>query len=234
MKRSRIVAGLAVCALAGCGVPTQRTDELTPVAQVAFREAAASSYAGILAGLDARGMLDDDAPLLARTRRVAAGLIGQAARLNPDTAAWAWEVHTSGNAATGAFCLAGGKILVGSAFVRRMALADGELAMLVAHEMAHAVAGHRRSAAGESMESDAAQEVRRIQLAVMQEDEADRIGMRLAYAAGWPPSALADFFDKLAAIEPAGAFSDSHRAASQRAAMARELAKQLAAPAPRD
>ena len=121
----------------------------------------------------------------------------------------------------GTFCIAGGKVLVGGQLVKGLELDDGELAMLLGHEIAHAVAGHRREASRATMDADAAQEVRAAEIAVMQEDEADRIGMALALRAGWPAASLVSFFDKLAAQEPAGTFNSSHPTAAARAATAR-------------
>lgn len=193
----------------------------------AFRNEAAAQYRKILAGLSASGKLDDDKVMLERVRRVAGGLIIAAAEVRAETAAWSWEVHVTSDVSRGAFCMAGGKILIGSELVRRLALSDGELAMLLGHEIAHAVAGHRREVARGGMESDVAQEIRQAEIAVRQENEADEIGMRLAYRAGWPASSLVGFYDKLAAEEAPGTFNSSHPSARSRADMARDMALKL-------
>jgi hypothetical protein len=85
---------------------------------LAFQGAAAMRYREILAGLAARDKLDDDAALLGRARRISAGLIAVAAQSYRETSGWAWEIHVTSDASTGAFCMAGGKILLGSALVR--------------------------------------------------------------------------------------------------------------------
>ena len=194
----------------------------------AFREEAAVQYRKILASVAAKGQLDDDPVFLARTRRIAAGLVVAASQVRPDSAAWSWEIHVTSDRSKGASCMAGGKILVASELVRRMALTDGELAMLLAHEIAHAVADHRRAASRLTMDSDATEEAREAAAALAQEDEADRIGIELAHRAGWPAASLLSFFDKLAAQESAGTFSASHSPAAARAAAARILAEKLA------
>ena len=193
----------------------------------AFRDAAAVRYRAILGGLGARRALDDDDAARERVRRIAAGLIIAAAAERPDTAAWSWEVHVTSDPAQGAFCMAGGKVLVGSVLVRRLALDDGELAMLLGHEMGHALASHRREVARGSIDTDAAAEVRQAELAMAQEVEADRIGMRLAYRAGWPVASLVSFYDKLAAVEQPGTFNSSHPSAASRAALAKAMAAKL-------
>jgi predicted Zn-dependent protease len=130
--------------------------------------------------------------------------------------------------AVAAFCMAGGKILVGSEFVKSLDLSDGELAMLLAHEMAHALADHRRPVARRDMDIDPAEEVRLARMAMEQEVEADGIGMRLAHRAGWPAASLVGFFEKLAVHRGAGSFSSSHPPSDARIAAAREVAAQLA------
>ncbi len=193
----------------------------------AFRSEAASQYRKVLAGLAAKGKLDDDAALLGRVRPIAARLIIAAAQVRPDTSAWDWEVHVTSDPSRGAFCMAGGKLMVGGALVRGLDLDDAELAMLLGHEIAHAVADHRRAPARDTMSSDPAAELREVEIAVRQESEADRIGMDLAHRAGWSASRLAGFFDKLAAAQSPGTFNSSHPSAAARAAAAKELARRI-------
>ena len=182
----------------------------------AFNRQAAARFREILAALAARNKLDDNRAILDRVRPIAAGLIAAAAGVRPETAGWSWEIHVTSDSSVAAFCMAGGKILVGSVFVERLELGDGELAMLLAHEIGHAVAGHRREAERGSMDSDVAEEARRTQTAVLQESEADGLGLRLACRAGWPASGLANFYEKLAAQESPGTFNSSHPPAASR------------------
>jgi predicted Zn-dependent protease len=219
----RTVLLVVASALAATGV--WAADSFAPADDRAFLDAAAAHYGKILAALAAKGKLDDDSALLARSRRIAAGLIAAAAEARPAVAAWSWEVHVTTDGSRGTFCIAGGKVLVGAQLVRQLELDDGELAMLLGHEIAHAVVDHRREAARATMDADAAQEVRAAEIAVMQEDEADRIGLGLALRAGWPAASLVSFFDKLAAQESPGTFNSSHPTAAARAATARARAR---------
>ncbi|HJU99379.1 MAG TPA: hypothetical protein VJ752_02395, partial [Burkholderiaceae bacterium] len=61
-----------------------------PLTQERVAAQAAGVYAGRVSALDAAGKLDPAAAFTARVRRVAAGLIAQAARDYPETAAWRW------------------------------------------------------------------------------------------------------------------------------------------------
>ncbi|MBA5605712.1 M48 family metalloprotease [Duganella sp. FT3S] len=198
--------------------------------------------------LAATGKLDDDPGLLVRLRSISAGLIRAAITLKPDAAQWQWELHTTSDPGVDAVCMAGGKILVGSAFVRQLALDDGELATLLAHEVAHAVAEHVRETLSEAfllvrrpplpldvlmerLDSDLSLQIRLSDLSMMQESEADQLGMVLAHRAGWPPSAMVRFYGKLAAQEPAALVAD-HPAAASRLSMAKGMAVLLGTDAP--
>lgn len=197
-------------ALSAADIP--RAAELTQAQVMAHASAA---YANRLAELWANTALDTDAGFLARLQRIATPLIAQAARDYPDSAAWQWELHASAAAGQDADCMAGGKVLVGQAYTERMQLSDAELAMLLAHEIAHAVLRHNLleyqealrlepSRAGrpfhelwDAVDHDAALMDKLAPLGRAQEAEADRAGLLLAFRAGWPPQRLARYYRKL-------------------------------------
>lgn len=218
MRTAALVAAGTLCCLASA----QRPDE-------AFEGQARAAYQRILEPLANAHRLDDDAALVARLHAISARLVPQAARDYPGTTDWQWEIHATSDPAVAAFCIAGGKLLVGSTYVEHLRLDDSELAMLLAHEMAHALARHRRERppAG-GMEEGVSWENRDAALASAQESEADRIGLKLAYQAGFALAGLLGFFDKLAADEPAGTFSSTHPSARRRAEQARVWAAELA------
>jgi predicted Zn-dependent protease len=219
-----LLASVAWFALADAGVPQS---------QDPFLQQASEEYESIVAKHRARGWLDDPATI-DRIRRITSTLIDAASRREPSVAQWKWQVHSTRDPSTTAFCMAGGKILVGDALIERLRLSDGELAMLIAHEMGHALAGHRRERAkSQSPDSDPAGELRETKVAMAQESEADEIGLRLANDAGWPASSLVGFFDKLAEIEPAGTFNSTHASASVRAENARALLAEMSAHPPK-
>lgn len=192
--------------------------------------------------LAAAGKLDGDRALLARLRSISVGLIRAAVELKPEAAQWQWEVHTTSDPEVDAICMAGGKILVGSTFVRELALNDGELATLLAHEVAHAVAEHHRETFSEALflnrfpavplevvmerlDSDLSLQIRLSTLSSLQESEADQLGMVLAYRAGWPPSAMVSFYRKLAAGEQGALISGAYPATASRLSMAKGMAR---------
>lgn len=200
-------------------------------------------YIDLVVGLASRGRLDDDRSLLRRLQAISAGLIRAAAAMKPEVADWAWEVHTSSDPEVEAICMAGGKILIGSAFVRRLALDDAELATLLAHEVAHAVAEHHRETLSEALflnrqppvpleviverlDTDFSMQFRLARLSGLQEREADQLGMVLAHRAGWSASGMLSFYRKLATLDAgnAPALLASHPAPSSRVSMAKGMA----------
>ena len=218
----RFLATLALAGIVAIGSGAASAEE-----EASYVRAAAAEYARIIRAQESRGLLDRDEALLARISGVAGRLRSAAVADHPEAASWAWEYHVTQDPEAGAFCLAGGKVLVGGPFVRRLSLVDAELAMLLAHEMAHAIAGHRARRAPSpdaSTAYDPAGELLQVHTRMAQEDEADRLGLRLALRAGFSASELVSFFDKLAASEPAGTFSSSHLPSAVRAQRARESA----------
>jgi predicted Zn-dependent protease len=198
-------------------------------------------YIDRMVDLAAAGKLDEDRALLARLRVISEGLIKAAVAMKPEAAEWQWEVHTTSDPEVDALCMAGGKILVGSAFVRKLALSDGELATLLAHEVAHAVAEHHRETLSEALslnrplrvpvdvvmerlDSDLSLQIRLSKLSSLQESEADQLGMVLAHRAGWPAAEMVSFYRKLQADGPSALVSNAYPAASSRISMAKGMA----------
>ena len=222
----------------GMAPETGREQEMT----VSAEDVAASvedRYIDRTVALAAQGRLDDDRLLLARLRAVGAGLIRAAVALKPEAADWQWEFHTTSDADVDAICMANGKILIGSAFVRGLALDDAELATLLGHEVAHAVAEHHRETLSEALamnrplvpvevllerlDTDLSMQLRLSRLSTLQESEADQLGMMLAHRAGWPAAAMVRFYRKLGAVEQASLLSDGHPAAATRLSMAKGM-----------
>jgi predicted Zn-dependent protease len=219
-----------------------RWQEFAYPAQAVEAEAGAA-YRHRLAVLRRQGQLDDDPGLLARARRIGAGLIRAAIDLKADAAAWEWEIHTTSSAEELASCTAGGKLLLGSAYIRGLNLADGELATLIAHEVAHAIAEHQREmlsqvfslndavlpisihTAMERYDTSWSVQIRLAKLSRIQESEADQLGMTIAYAAGWPTESMVSFYHKLVTPDAASVLSWGYPPPSSRLAMATTFAR---------
>lgn len=200
-------------------------------------------YIERIVSLAAAGRLDRDHALLARAQRVVDGLVRVAVTLKPDAGGWQWEVHVTDDPEVDAESQAGGKLLLGSAFVERLTLDDGELAVLLAHEIAHAVAEHERETLSEALldsrrdlplevvaerlASDIPLQLRLSKLSAIQEREADQLGMLIAFRAGWPCSAMLRFYGKLAGDSTCPALLASHPSGATRLSLAKGMSRLL-------
>lgn len=238
MSLPRLVSLLATCLLLasgdGCAV-TQ--DEVTA--------GAAKLYRVRIAELARAGMLDRDAVFLARVERIAQRLSEQARRDDPAAPVVPWEIHSSSDPDDNASCMAGGKILLSQAYVEQLALSNAELAMVLSHEMQHAILQHNLkeyeeaarldprwlakpfSALEHAVDHDARLINRLAALNKEQEVEADRAGMAMAWRAGWRAMDLAGYFRKLEGASFAGWGSATHPAPMQRWRAARRQAELL-------
>jgi len=204
-------------------------------------------YIAQVVALAASRQLDRDRILLARLQKISTGLIRAAVSLKPEAADWQWELHLSSDPSIDAVCLAGGKLLVGIPFVRRLHLDDGELATLLAHEIAHAIAEHQREYFSEALlaihrpdlpldvvqerlDSDLPLQLRLARLSFIQEQEADQLGMIIAHRAGWPPTAMLRFYRKLASDTDASPLLASHPDAAARISMAKGMLRLFGGP----
>jgi len=193
--------------------------------------------------LAAAGRLDGDKALLARARRIAERLVGAATMLKPDAAGWPWELHVTDDPAVEAESQAGGKLLVGSHFIYRLKLDDGELAVLLAHEIAHVISEHGRETLSEALldarrelplevveerlASDLPLQFRLSKLSAIQEREADQLGILIAHRAGWPCSAVLSFYGKLATDSRGPALFASHPSGATRLSLAKGMSRLL-------
>jgi predicted Zn-dependent protease len=218
------------------------------VTQAEVMAGSAKLYREQIADLRSGFRLDDDERFGARVAALARPLIEQAKREYPESAAWDWELHTTTDGDANAYAMAGGKMLVSRAYVDQLALTNAELAMLLAHEIMHAVLRHNLKEFEEALrlEPERAKQpfpefehdidhdntlMRKLaSFNQWQEMEADREGLLFAARAGWQPQALAVYFRKLAknSHEPNFARFD-HPSPASRWRAARELAAQLEA-----
>jgi predicted Zn-dependent protease len=216
------------------------------VTQSEVMAGAAKLYRERIVELERARMLDRDAAFLARVERIAQRLRAQARRDDPAAPALAWEIHTSSDADDNASCMAGGLILLSQPYVEQLALSDTELAMVLSHEMQHAILQHNLkeydeairldprwlakpfSALEHAVDHDARLMWQLADLNKEQEVEADRAGLAMAWRAGWPARELAGFFRKLEYASNMGNIgSASHNAPLQRWRAARRQAELL-------
>ena len=161
-----------------------------------------------------------DDPQLQRLRAIAERIIPLSASWNPRAKQWRWEVNLVYSPQLNAFCMPGGKIAFFYGILEKLKLTDDEVAMIMGHEIAHALREHARERMGKTMGTSllvsgisallglgsVGDTVLRMggQLATLtfsrsDESEADLVGMELAARAGYDPAAGITLWQKMAA-----------------------------------
>lgn len=191
---------------------------LVPAQQI--ERQATGEYEQLKQQAAAKGALaPDDHPQVLRLRGIAKRLIPFAARWNPLAQRWRWEVNLLGSKQINAFCMPGGKIAFYTGILDTLKLSDDEVAMVMGHEIAHALREHARErmAKGELTHLgatllgqfvgggkyagafDAGGKMLTLKFSRDDETEADVVGLDLAARAGFDPRAGVTLWQKMAA-----------------------------------
>ena len=193
--------------------------KLVPAEQL--ETSATQQYGQMLAQAKAKGALAPDGhPQLVKLRAIARRLIPHAAQWNSRAGSWRWEVNLIGSKQINAFCMPGGKIAFYTGILDQLKLTDDEIAMVMGHEMAHALREHARSRIAKSQATSiglslGAQllglgelgnaaaslgtQLLTLKFSRGDETEADLVGLELAARAGYDPKASVSLWQKMAA-----------------------------------
>jgi Zn-dependent protease with chaperone function len=121
-----------------------RARGLVPAEEI--EAASQQQYSEMLAKARQQGALaPENHPQLQRLRYISSRLIPQSIRWNDRAKSWKWEVNLLGSKQINAFCMPGGKIAVYTGILDQLQLTDDEAAMVLGHEIAHAVREHARA-----------------------------------------------------------------------------------------
>lgn len=211
-------AALAGPALAQVDVGDASTlRKLVPAQQL--EGAAARQYGQLLQQAQAKQALAPEShPQLQRLRTIATRIIPFTGRWNERAPQWKWEVNLVGSQQINAFCMPGGKIAFFSGILQKLELSDDEAAMVMGHEMAHALREHARERIAKSQGTGALLSIGAQLLGLGQlgdvaanvgtqlltlkfsrddEVEADLVGLELAARAGYKPDASISLWQKM-------------------------------------
>ncbi|MFM2346471.1 MAG: hypothetical protein RL654_1224 [Pseudomonadota bacterium] len=157
-------------------------------------------------------------PQQQRLQAIADRLIPFTHEWNQRARDWQWEVSLIGSKEINAFCMPGGKIAFYYGILQQLQLSDSEVAMIMGHEMAHALREHARERMGKQMATqgvigigaallglgDVGRTVANMggQLLTLKfgredESEADLVGMELAARAGYDPRSGVTLWQKM-------------------------------------
>ena len=184
-----------------------------------LESSATQQYQELLQKAKAQGALADAGnPQLQRLRGIALRLIPYAAQWNPRASQWRWEVNLIGSKQINAFCMPGGKIAFYTGIIDQLKLTDDEIAMIMGHEMAHALREHSREQLAKNQATsigislgaqllglgDIGNAAARLggQLLSLKfsrndESDADLVGLELAARAGFDPQAAVSLGRKM-------------------------------------
>ena len=122
---------------------------LVPAQEV--EKMAGQQYKQVLEQADSKNALaPPSSEELKRLRTIAQRLIPFATPWNERASQWQWEVNLIGSKQINAYCMPGGKIAFYTGILRTLQLTDDEAAMVMGHEMAHALREHARERMGKS------------------------------------------------------------------------------------
>ncbi|MCB2002485.1 MAG: M48 family metallopeptidase [Rhodoferax sp.] len=207
-----------------------------------IEQAAAQQYAKMMSDARAQGALvsSGDAQLR-RLRAIAQRIIPYTGQWNERAGQWRWEVNLIRSKEINAFCMPGGKIAFYTGILDRLRLTDDEAAMIMGHEMAHALREHASERIGKTqatglglslaarllglgdlgdVAANIGTQLLTLNFSREDESEADLVGLELAARAGYAPQAGASLWRKMAEASGGGggqlAFLSTHPSGPQR------------------
>ena len=232
------VGAVRIAAMDRDGVDMQ----LLLISSQQLEQMAAQSYAKLRADATKKGTLNADPALSQRVRAIAARIEPHTGVFRRDAPGWKWEVNVISSKELNAFCMPGGKIVFYSGLISQLGLSDDEIAVVMGHEISHALREHSREQVSQAMAAQATIGIGAALLGLgggsadlantaydaliatkfsrVDESEADRIGLELTARAGYDPRAGITLWQKMMRSSGGGGrppeFLSTHPAESNR------------------
>jgi len=237
----------AMGVLSGCETTTSGgavgadRKQLMLVSSQELDQMSTQAYAKLRAEASSKGALNQDQAMLRRVRAIAVRIQPQTRVFRADAPAWKWEVNVITSNELNAFCMPGGKIMFYSGLINQLKLTDNEIAVVMGHEIAHALREHSREQVSQAMAAQTAIGIGAALLGLGEgsaglanagyealiasrfsrndESEADRIGLELTARAGYDPRAGVTLWQKMMSASQGGSppeFLSSHPAEASR------------------
>jgi predicted Zn-dependent protease len=217
--------GLSLGIFSGCTTTTTggavgaNRPQFMLLSSAKINQMAAQSYTQLKSGATSKGTLNENPAMLQRVRAIARRIEPQTAVFRPDAPDWKWEVNVISSDELNAFCLPGGKIMFYSGLIDKLHLSDDEIAIVMGHEISHALREHSREQISQAYAAQTAIDVSAALLGLgggasdlanigyktfiatkfsrTDESEADRMGLELAARAGYDPRAGVTLWKKM-------------------------------------
>lgn len=258
MTLLRIFATLALSllllALGGCQTTTSsgavgaQRSQLMLISSDELENSAALGYSKMKKEATGKGALNTDPAMLQRVQAIAKRLQPQTAVFRADAPAWKWEVNVLSSKELNAFCMPGGKIMFYSGLITQLKLSDDEIAVVMGHEISHALREHSREQVSQAIAAQTAinlgtsllglgstsaevantgyQAFIATKFSRTDESEADTIGLELTARAGYDPRSAISLWNKMMQANQGGRppeFLSTHPAEENRIAEIRAL-----------
>ncbi|MDX2415833.1 MAG: M48 family metallopeptidase [Xanthomonadales bacterium] len=213
--------------LTACATSPTGRKQLMLVSEESSIVSSKQAYLSTVKELDNAGKLEDNWVINKRVNVITGQLITEAIKMRPETANWEWSVVVIDDPEmVNAWCMAGGRMAIYTGLIKKLDPTDDELAQVMAHEIAHALAKHT----AEKMSMQVATSVGVAVVGVASdntgvaltgaalaamlavnlpnsraaEKEADQIGIELAAKAGFNPAAAATLWKKMGVASKSG------------------------------
>lgn len=175
------------------------------------------------AAINQHALAPENHPQLQRLRSIARRILPYASRFNPQSRRWKWEVNLFDSNQINAFCMPGGKIAFYTGILDKLQLTDDEIAIVMGHEIAHALREHARERLAKSqltkgiaiigsqivagkkygqvaqLGMQGGAQLLNLKFSREDETEADLVGLDLAARAGFDPRAGISLWRKMSA-----------------------------------
>ncbi|NHZ33491.1 M48 family metallopeptidase [Massilia sp. CCM 8692] len=227
MQTKLCLTVIAVAALAGCATSTKpgavgvTRSQMMLVSASEVDAMALSSFSNQNQKAKSEGRLVTKGTEYNRVARIAKALQVQVPVFRDDAKDWKWELALIDAPVLNASCAPGGKITFYTGLIRQLKLTDDEIAMVMGHEIAHALREHGRERMSQAKATGGLTALagvlapsKGLQVAVASEathylftlpnsreheSEADTMGLELAARAGYNPRAAMSVWEKMAA-----------------------------------
>ena len=113
--------------------------QLLLISSAELEKSAAKGYAQLQAEAVKKGTLNTDPALTQRVRMIVRRMQPLTGVFRADAPGWKWEVNVISSDELNAFCMPGGKIAFYSGLIKQLNLSDDEIAIVMGHEIAHAL-----------------------------------------------------------------------------------------------
>lgn len=184
-----------------------------------LEKAATGEYGKLMAQARSQNALAPaDHPQLVRLRGIAQRLIPFCAQWNERARQWKWEINLIASKQVNAFCMPGGKIAFFTGILQQLELTDDEVAMVMGHEMAHALREHARARIAKSqgtglglsvlsqllglgqlgeVAANVGTQLITLKFSRVDETDADLVGLEIAARAGFNPESSIRLWEKM-------------------------------------